>query len=231
MIRPPLWPGPLLAGMRRLREDPVTPPAGDGRGVLLVNGFGAPGVAMRPLAEWLRLGGWRPRVAGTRLGVGCSEAQSAALEHEVDRAATRTGGSVALVAHSRGGQWARVAAVRRPELVSALVTLGTPFEPLGVSPLIVAQASLVAVAGSAGVPGLARIACLRGPCCAPFRRDLRGDPGVPFTSVFSRADGTVKWRLCRDDAARCVEVRCGHLGLLADRDAWRAIAAALAVPR
>lgn len=228
-VRPPLWPGPVVAELRALRADPVPTPPGDGRPALLVGGFGAPAVAMRPLADWLRGGGWAVRTAALGRGIDCGERSATALEGQLAAAADKHGSPVALIAHSRGGQFARVAATRRPDLVASLATLGTPFEHFALHPILQAQCGVLGLAGSLGVPGLVRLGCLRGACCERFRVDLpRPVPQqVAFTAVYSERDTTVRWRTCRDPAATNVEVGGSHVGMLANRRAYAAIASTL----
>jgi triacylglycerol lipase len=132
-----------------------------------------------------------------------------------------------VVAHSRGGQFARVAAVRRPDLVTGLVTLGTPFQQLALHPILVAYAATLGVLGSLGVPHLARVSCLRGRHCAPYRRDLSAPwhDDVPFVSVYSTEDRTVRWRTCLDPGAEHIEVHGSHASLLVSRPVYAELAA------
>jgi pimeloyl-ACP methyl ester carboxylesterase len=148
--------------------------------------------------------------------------------------AERTGAPVQVVGHSRGGQFARVAAsradVRAGAHVAGLVTLGAPFDLYGLRWPTLAQAAAVSAAGSLGVPGLATLRCLRGGCCAAFRAGLRASwpREVPFTSIYSRADRAVPWRSSHDPWARNVEVAGAHLALLTAPPAFREVCAALA---
>jgi hypothetical protein len=52
---------------------------------------------------------------------------------------------------------------------------------------------------------------------------------VKFTSIHSRDDGVVRWGSCIADYATCVEVTGSHVGLAFNRQAFRAVARALAV--
>ena len=64
-----------VAGLRR--ESSLWPdrhaPAGDGRAVVLLNGFGMPPATLNPLARWLRAGGWAVHVAPTGWNLDCGE--------------------------------------------------------------------------------------------------------------------------------------------------------------
>jgi pimeloyl-ACP methyl ester carboxylesterase len=70
-----------------------------------------------------------------------------------DRLAERHERPIAAVGHSRGGLFARVLARRLPELVSCVITLGTPHrDPLAIYPLVWAAAAALATAGTLRVP-------------------------------------------------------------------------------
>ncbi len=51
-----------------------------------------------------------------------------------------------------------------------------------------------------------------------------------FTSIYTKGDGVVRWERAIVDEADCIEVTGSHVGLLANRKAYRVIAAALARP-
>ena len=51
-----------------------------------------------------------------------------------------------------------------------------------------------------------------------------------LTSVYSKGDGVVRWERAVVDEAVGIEVTGSHVGLIANRKAYRAIAAALAEP-
>ena len=51
--------------------------------------------------------------------------------------------------------------------------------------------------------------------------------GMPFVSIYSRRDGIVNWRACLPEDAEHVEVDASHVGMAANRDAYRAVAGAL----
>ena len=53
---------------------------------------------------------------------------------------------------------------------------------------------------------------------------------VRLTSIYTKGDGVVRWERAIVEEADCVEVTGSHIGLMANRKAYRAIAAALARP-
>jgi len=229
---PPRAPREALAEWRRLAGDPLYMGEGvagvEGLPALLVPGFGAPRRAMSALERWLERLGLLPRVASTRLGLDCAERCTSALERELETAAADHGRPALLVAHSRGGQFARAAAVRRPEAVAGLIALGAPWKAdprEGLHRPVLLTCAVVGAAGSLGVPMLLRLGCVSGPCCERFRHDLEGawPEGVPFASLYSRGDRTVRWETCLDPAAHNLEISGTHVGMLASRSSYEAI--------
>jgi pimeloyl-ACP methyl ester carboxylesterase len=233
---PPIWrEGRTLRELAALlRSDAYRnpdPSAGSGRPVLLIPGFLAGDGSLGLMTGWLRRSGYWTRRAGTRLNVGCSGNVLDVLERRVASLARARGRRVALVGQSRGGTLARALAVRRPDLVDAVVALGSPQQrQLAVHPLVLMQVGAVGALGTLGVPGLFRRSCLNGECCRAFRESFeRPFPaGVRYVSIYSRSDGIVDWRACLDPAAELVEIDASHIGMAVSVDAYRAVAAALA---
>jgi len=192
-------------------------PDGDGRGVLLIPGFLAGDGTLALMTRWLRAAGYRTNRAGIRANVDCSEVLCGRIEERLERLAERTGERVTIIGHSRGGVLGKAVAIRRPDLVAGLVTLGAPVtSQLSVHPLVLLHVGVVGALGLARVPGLFTLSCLRGQCCDTFRRALTEPfpPEVRYVSVHTRTDGIVNWRACVDPAAdEQVEVRGSHCGL------------------
>jgi pimeloyl-ACP methyl ester carboxylesterase len=231
---PPIWRearlGLELTSLLRNRAFGATSTAaGGGRPVLLVPGYMAGDDSLGMMAAWLRRTGWRPHRAGIRWNVGCSGRTLERLHSRLEEIAEREG-PVAIVGQSRGGLFARVLAVRRPELVSGIVTLGSShLDPLAVHPLVRLQINVVGLLGTLGAPGLFSASCQWGDCCSEAGSDLAAPfpRVVGFVSVYSRSDGIINWRRCLDPAARCVEIDSSHCGMGAHPAAYREIAEAL----
>ncbi len=230
----PIWREASVGRERAaLRRDPVLRgqgvPRGDGSPVLLIPGFLAGDLSLGVMARWLRELGYYPTRAGIRANVDCTAKALGRLEGQLQRAAERHGRPVSVVGHSRGGTMARVLAVRRPDLVQAIVCLGSPITgQLEVHPLVRAQVRAVATLGSLGVPGLFTLGCNNG-CCADALVEAEAPfpAGVRFTSIYSRTDGIVAWQACLDPAAEPVEVRSSHVGMALNPQVYREIACAL----
>ncbi len=225
----------VLASYQALRRHPIwQDPALDvgGLPVVLVGGRVSSPRVLGPMQDWLQRIGARSLLAPTQYGVACGQRAALAVEDALARHVDATGERAVLIAHSRGGQFARPVAVRRPELVRGLITLGSPLiRLLGAHPLVLLEVFGLAVAGSLGVPGLFRASCLWGNCCRPLRDDLVGPfpDEVPFVSVFSRQDEVVPWQASLDPAARYREVDATHGGLIAGPGAFQVLAQELAL--
>ena len=223
----PLWRElPHAAGwLARLSRDGR--PASVGAGapdVLLIPGFLSVDDSLAALASTLARAGRRPAFAGIGRNVGCSEATLERLELRLETIVRANGAPVALVGHSRGGLFARVLAVRRPELVDRIVTLGSPHrDERAVHPALWLGVRALALTG------LGRYRCGTGACCDGFNRDIAAPvpSDIDFVSIYSRRDGVVDWQACLDPAARQVEVAVAHLALTTAPPALAAVSAAL----
>ena len=203
---------------------------GGGRPVMLVPGFMLGDDSLGVMTSWLRRTGHDTESAGILANVDCSEASVSRVERRLELFAERTGRPVVIVGQSRGGLFARVLAVRRPELVSGIVTLGSPVvAPEAVHPLMVAQAATMASLGL-GLPGVLSWECVAGACCRGFWGDLAGPfpKAVGYESVYLRTDGIVDWRACLEPAAAPREVDSSHYGMSVNAAVYTLIVAALA---
>jgi pimeloyl-ACP methyl ester carboxylesterase len=199
--------------------------------VLLIPGFLAGDDSLGIMTRWLRRTGHHTRKAGIRSNVDCSAVAFDRLEERLELMAEERGEKVAIVGQSRGGNFAKVLARRRPDLVSGIVTLGSPQKnPVAIHPLVRAQVYAVGALGSLGARGLFRHSCLWGDCCTEFWEDLRGElpDEIGYVSVYSRTDGVVNWRACLDEGAEHVEVRASHCGMAVNVRTYEALARALA---
>ena len=218
LVRDPVWQGEGI-------------PHGDGRPTLLVCGFLAGDPSLTTMARWLKRIGHRPSRAELRWNVGCSGEIADRLEERAERLADEAGRRIAVVGQSRGGSCARALAVRRPDLVEQVVTLGSPLRnQFDVHPGVMVQIGLLGTLGSLGVPGLFSRSCTWGDCCTQAKEEMLAPlpPNVSLTSIYSRTDGIVRWRSCLDDDADHVEIPASHIGMAVSAPAYREVARALA---
>jgi pimeloyl-ACP methyl ester carboxylesterase len=198
--------------------------------VVLVPGFMAGDASLALMARALRDQGHRTYRSHIRANVGCTVQAADALEARIASVADRRGRRVRIVGHSLGGMIARGLAVRRPDLVSGIVTLGSPMLAPGAHHASLTRSLDALVRLSrAGVPGLMALECVAGDCArASFDESRRPlPPEVAFTAVYSRRDGIVDWRACIDPLASPVEVRSSHLGMAVDPTVVSAVRRAL----
>jgi triacylglycerol lipase len=207
-----------------------SPPAGDGRAVLLIPGFLAGDGSLARMAVWLRAGGFRTYRSGITLNAACMEPIIRRLEARLEHAVARTGRPAVVLGQSRGGTLGRVLAVRRPELVEELITLGSPTRSqLAVHRATWLSIGAVGLLGTLGVPGCVSITCRSGSCCARARAELLEafPSSCRYITVYSRSDEIVKWEACLDPAAEAIEVDTTHIGMGFDAGVWRLLARAI----
>lgn len=215
----PIWHESLAAlDWMALRLSPVYAgmgiPRGDGAPVVLVPGFMASDASMFELHRWLRRMGYAPYESGIGLNTRCPETHIARLLESAERAHAETGRRVTIIGHSLGGCFARGAALKRPDLVTQVISLGSPVQGAAIHPLIIAAATF-----------------LRGDCTHDCYEHLQDalSPGVRETCIFTKDDGIVGWQTCtRTAGAASIEVRGTHCGLIVNPDVYRALAALLA---
>ncbi|HEX6246978.1 MAG TPA: alpha/beta fold hydrolase [Nocardioidaceae bacterium] len=187
--------------------------------VVLVPGFMAGDSTLLPMARHLRKLGYRTYRSTMHANVGCTQEAAYALERRIEAIAIRRERKVTIVGHSLGGLLARAIAVRRPDLVDAIITMGSPMlAPGAIHPVLALDLAVVIALRRAGLGSMMGEDCTSGDCARlswdEARREL--DPSVGFTSVFSRRDGVVDWRSCLDPAAETVEVTTSHVGMAVD---------------
>ena len=232
---PPIWRETRLGlELASLVRDPVLRGDGvsDGRGqpVLLIPGFLAGDGSLTVMGRWLKSTGHYPKRAGIRANVDCSGTSVGPLEERLEELVERQGQRAAIIGQSRGGHFAKVLARRRPDLVSGIVTLGSPqLDPFAINPVVWAGVMAVGALGTFGARGMFKHGCLEGECCASFWDDTTGKlpRGVGYVSVYSRIDGVVDWHSCLDPCAEHVEIRSSHCGMAVHPAAYRTIADSL----
>jgi triacylglycerol lipase len=201
--------------------------------VLLVPGFMAGDATLRAMSRSLRRRGFRTYRAHIRANIGCTRDAADELESRIESIAIKRGSRVRIVGHSLGGMLARGLAVRRPDLISGIVTMGSPMLAPGAHHLLLTTGVDVLVRLSrAGVPGLMAEECVAGECARQsFHESREPVPGdVSFTAIYSRRDGIVDWRACVDPQAHAVEVTASHIGMALDPRVIDVVTDALHLP-
>jgi pimeloyl-ACP methyl ester carboxylesterase len=133
--------------------------------VVLVPGFLAGDGSLALMAAQLRSLGLRTYRSAMHANVGCTQAASEALEQRVEAVAARRGRRVTLVGHSLGGLIARGVAARRPDLVEAIVTLGSPvLAPGAAHPILLFDLRMITRLQRAGFGRMMGEDCTSGDC-------------------------------------------------------------------
>ena len=209
---------------------------GRGQPVLVLPGLFANDLYLHPLRAWLARIGYAPVPSTLRVNAGCSERLSREAEEPLREAMTRRPGPVAVIGHSRGGMLARAIAARLGGAVSVLILLGAPvgaFTRLSDADL---AAGAIAAGAAPVVDASLRARRILDPDCrfpacgCPFPADLRRplDARTRVVSIYSRSDQIVPPAASPIEGADNVEVGGTHSGLVYNRAAYHAMAAALA---
>ncbi len=202
----------LLVSSPRL----LSAPRGDGSVVFDLPGWRSPEASMLPIRNYLRWLGYDARTWGLGTNRGNVEGDVEKLIESAIAAADESEQPVSFVGWSLGGVVAREVAREIPELVSRVVTFGSP---------VVGGPNHTLAARSYSTGERSR--------AERIIEDLdRDNPlAVPITAIFTRRDGVVNWRACIDrktPGVRHIEVASSHVGLGIDPDVWQATAEALA---
>lgn len=211
--------GALAAALPLLRRTP----RGEPHPVLVLPGLLASDLSTRGLRAWLSRLGYP--VVGWALGRNRGPTQEVVdeLPRLVERLAREHGAPVSIVGWSLGGIYARRLAVREPEHVRLVISLGSPFSLAGRP-----------VDGSPGARVYQRYTSQHTDRrAATGRGSLARALPVPSTAVYSRWDGVVDWRACRQrrgPRSENVAVRCSHLGMGYDPAVLWLVADRLAQP-
>jgi triacylglycerol lipase len=206
----------------------------DAQPVLLIPGLLAGDASLTMMRHWLRRRGHRVSMSGIHANVDCAEQLVTRLQAQLQAFAANCGRPVVLIGQSRGGALARVLAVREPECVSRLVTLGSPVrDSLAVSAPVLRSVRWLARLGDLGLPGILSTSCKDGACCGSFRAELVGPLAehVEAVAVHSRSDAIVDWRACLDPHAERVEIDSSHCGMSVHPAVYRLLDRVLDKPK
>jgi pimeloyl-ACP methyl ester carboxylesterase len=197
-------------------------PRGEPHPVLVLPGLMASDASTRVLRVRLRRLGYP--VVGWELGRNRGPTQEIvdALPRLLDRLAAQHGTAVSIVGQSLGGIFARTLARRVPRQVRQVISLGSPFGHGGDDDGPAARL----YRRYSSQHATARVSAARSSLAAPLP--------VPSTAVYSRWDGVVDWRACRQQVgprSENVAVHASHLGMGHDPAVLWVVADRLAQPR
>jgi pimeloyl-ACP methyl ester carboxylesterase len=195
-------------------------PRGDGHPVLALPGFLASDLSMAPMRRYLKELGYDTYAWNMGRNLGGVASKRAALRDLLKKIHETTGRKVSIVGWSLGGVYARDLALQLPDMVRAVITLGSPFA----NDITATNATrLYEALSGEGVHDNPEI-----------REAIAGDLPVPATAIYSRTDGIVNWRtslLRPSSTAENIEVYlASHVGLGVNPAALWAVADRLAQP-
>lgn len=185
-------------------------PRGTKQPALFIPGLKAGDSSNAPIRAFLRQKNFMTYGWGLGTNDGDAEGQLPKVIDRTEELFERSGEPIALVGWSLGGLLAREVARERPELVSQVITYGTPVVggPLYTNVSgVYSQEERVELAARIEVRNLKPI-------------------DVPITAMYSKRDGIVSWRACIDDFSpdvTMVEITSTHVGMGIDPDVWRVI--------
>lgn len=192
-------------------------PRGTGKPVLLLPGFKAPQASMEPLRRLLRAKGHGAGHWGEGTNQGDVEAYIERLKPRLTKLSLEHDAQVALVGWSLGGVIARELARECPQLVSTVITYGSP---------VIGGPMFTAAAGSYSASERRRIELLS------KERNEANPILTPISIVFSRNDTIVSWPACIDRCspnATHYEVDSTHFSMGIDPTVWSIVLEQLAL--
>ena len=208
-----------LALLQIVGQRVAQPAPSDLAPVVLVPGFISGDFSLTVLARSLRRAGHRTFASRIGANLGCTEDMVDRLTQRLLDVVAAEGRPVTLIGHSRGGMIAKLATLRRPDLVTSLVVLSAPVtQTLSVAPHVRKQLELLFRLQARGVRRVIGQDCVTGECGGRIADELdRPFPsGVPYLSVYTEEDAIIDWRTCLDPAAELVHVPTSHTGMATD---------------
>src|SRR3981189_1369862 len=193
-------------------------PKGDGHPVLALPGFLASDLSMAPMRRYLKELGYDTHAWNLGRNLGGVASKRGALRDLLTQIHEQTAKKVSIIGWSLGGVYARDLALQLPDMVRAVITLGSPFA----NDITATNATkLYEALSGEGINDNPEI-----------REAIAGDLPVPATSIFSGTDGIVTWPpslLRPSDTSENIEVYlASHVGLGVNPAALWAVADRLA---
>lgn len=180
------------------------PENGDGHPVLILPGFMASDLSTIPLRNFIHKIGYKVYGWGEGRNFASEQYVDLLLE-KVDMIYSKHGVKVSLIGWSLGGIYARQIAKAVPHKIRQVITLGTPFRNVTKANNAKWMYDLL----------------MRGKEQSKRMKDIIADipnpAPVPTTSIYSKQDGVVPWKLCMEEIEnhthQNIQVRGSHFGL------------------
>jgi pimeloyl-ACP methyl ester carboxylesterase len=209
-------------------------PRGNGEPVVVIPGFLGSDTYLMEMFNWLRRIGYTPYYSRIGRNAECPDVLRERLFATIDEAQIENGSKVRLIGHSLGGLLARSAAQERPDQVSQVICLASPFNDIRVHPMVLAAADFVRdriKAQRKSSVNEQKRDCYTGGCTCAFASSLRGDfpESVHRAAIYTETDGVVDWQSCVEDEEELnTKVSGTHSGLAFNPQVYRKIAKLLA---
>jgi predicted esterase YcpF (UPF0227 family) len=194
---------------------------GDGRIIVLVPGYGAGKWSMRPLKKFLKSINYQVFDWGHGRNRGYIKDETALLADTIKFISKKHNNqTITVIGWSLGGVLSREVARLYPQIISEVITMGTP---LVGGPKYTVAANKYAKSMDIDLD--------------IYEAEIHevNSLGIkqPVTVIYSKSDGVVGWRASLDsynEQARNIEVNGSHLGLGVNVEVWKIIAETLSKP-
>ena len=206
-------------------------PRGDRAAVITVPGFMGTDLYLNELHHWLRRIGYRSYLSEIGRNADCLDVLVDRLLQTIQKAYDETHGAVHLIGHSLGGVLALSAATLRPDIISSVITLGSPFRGIRTHPMVLQMSKIVRDRIRLARRDQSKPGCYTGycDCDAVAALQIPCPHAIRHTAVYTKTDGIVDWRVCmNDDPSTNVEVQSTHIGLVFNPWVYELIANRLA---
>ena len=183
--------------------------------VVLLPGFATHPMRMRYMARQIERAGHKVKRWGLGFNFGPSEEIFDYLSRRIEAVHARYGKDVVLVGWSLGGLFARELAKRHPDIVSKVITMGSPFSQTPYHNNVWRMYQLI-TGHSVASP--------------PVKADTRAKPPVETVAMWSPRDGIIAPRAAcglPGERDRAVALRCTHMGFSNSAEVIHAVLAEL----
>jgi pimeloyl-ACP methyl ester carboxylesterase len=147
------------------------------------------------------------------------------LLNSVNRAYAETGRPVHLIGHSFGGVLSRGVAVRKPERIASVITMGSPFGGVRVNPWVLW--AIAQVRKRTHRQGRQGKDCFTDSCACGFLCTMNSafPNSIMQSCIYTKTDGVVDWNIClNQNKDTDFEVSGTHIGLAWNPQVYRLIA-------
>ncbi len=183
-------------------------PRGDKHPLLLIPGFLASDSSLVMLQRYLGYLGYKAETWGYGRNTGRPEHLYDHLPEKLLDMAEKSGEPVSVIGQSLGGVYARELAREYPDATRQVITMGSPFGARNSGVAIQMVRRLLEQQSGKDMDELIEVIMTRGPHVAP---------DVPVTAIYSKSDGVVHWKVCRetreDHNTQNIEITGSHCGM------------------